>query len=134
MLSKSIAAAFLLFLLAACAVKYQPAGEGEVGYRDLRVDQTTFYVEYTEHDRVSWEEMHRFALQRCAEIATDQGFAFFDVLEKEQREVALNSHVDQIQVVSGNAKWQPPSTATYSMAGAKVRGKRVTYKIRLSQE
>lgn len=131
--SKMLVVLFSLFLVA-CAAKYQKAENSDIGYRDVQVDQTTHFVEYTENESVSWEQVRQFVLQRCAEIAHNRGYAFFDVLEKEELELLIDSPVDQIAVVSGNAKWAAPTSATYAMPGAKVKVKRVTYKIRLSNE
>lgn len=127
-----ISLVLICFLLPACStVNYQKAENSDIGYRDVQVDPMTHFVEYTEHESVPWDQIHQFVRQRCAEIAANRGYEFFDVLEKEERELMVDSKVSQIQVVSGNAKWAPPSTDTYAMAGAKVKVKRVTYKIRL---
>lgn len=121
------------FLLVACSsVTYQKAEDSDIGYRDVQVDPVTHFVEYTENESVPWEQVREFVRKRCAEIAINRGYKYFDVLEKEERELMVDSKVSQIQVISGNAKWAPPSTDTYAMTGAKVKVKRVTFKIRLT--
>lgn len=133
--SKKSVIFLIAFLLFACSsIQYQKAENTDIGYRDVQVDSVTHFVEYTEHASVPWERVHQFVLQRCAEIAHNRGYAFFDVAEKEESELMVDSKVDQIQVTSGNAKWAPPTTTTYSMEGAKVKVRRVTYKIRLLNE
>lgn len=127
-----VLASFILF--ACSSVNYQKAEDADIGYRDVQIDPLTHFVEYTEHASVPWEQVHQFVLTRCAEIAKNRGYKYFDVLEKEERELMVDSKVNQIQVVSGNAKWAQPSTDTYAMAGAKVKVKRVTYKIRMTNE
>ena len=116
---------FLLFL-SGCAVKYHAAEDGPSGYRDAQVSSDVFYVEYT---------IHGFALKRCAEIAKKKGYAFFDVLSKDEKTVYLESAVDQIVVANmGNLASDPPTATVYSTAGKRVEGRRVTYQIKLLNE
>lgn len=122
------------FLLSACVATYKAAEEGVAGYRDLQVDKTTFYVEYTESAKTSWEHVHRFALKRCAELAKAHGYAFFDVLSKEEKTVFLESDVDSITISSmGATASDPPVINTYK-TGAMLEGRRVIYKISLANE
>ena len=124
----------VFFLLSACVTTYQSAEVGVAGYRDLQIDETTYYVEYTEASSVSWEQLERFAIQRCAEIAKTRGFKVFDAELQERKVVFLESSVDEIQIMSmGNTANEPPVHHTYK-AGAKVEGKRVTYKLLLVNE
>jgi hypothetical protein len=127
-----------LAMLSACAATYHAAGEGSSGYRELKVEKGVFYVEYTEGARREWDTLHRFALKRCAEIAQENGYKFFDVLFKEEKTVFLDSDIDQIIVSSlgGGApgSWNTPVSSTYSVKGKKVEGRRVTYKIQLSNQ
>lgn len=117
----------LAFSLTACVATYKAAEEGVAGYRDLRVDRDTYYVEYTEASRISWEQLHSFVLKRCAEIAKQNGYPYFDVLEKDEKTVFLKSNVDEIAISAMG------ETQTYA-AGARLEGKRVTYKIKLLRE
>jgi len=120
--------------LGGCAVTYKSAEDGVAGYRDIQVDATTFYVEYTESARVSWDQVHRFALKRCAEIAKSQGYDYFDVLSKDEQDVSLESDVSQLTISSmGSIASDPPVTHTYQ-GGARVEGRRVTYKIKLLRD
>ena len=126
---------FLSLLLSACAATYHAAEEGPSGYRDAQVSKDVFYVEYTESAKTDWDTLHRFALKRCAEITTQKGYKYFDVLSKEQKMVYLESAVDQIIVSSmGNLASDPPTATVYSTAGKRVEGKRVIYKIKLTNE
>jgi len=127
---------FLLatLILSACVSTYKAANEGVAGYRDLRVDKTTFYVEYTESSSISWQQLHSFALKRCAEIAQENGYPFFDVVTKEEKVVNLKSDVDEIEITTmGNMASDPPVTHRYA-AGARIEGKQVIYKIKLVRE
>ncbi len=125
----------MLMFLTACAVTYHPAEDGPSGYRDAQVSKDLYYVEYTESAKTDWETLHRFALKRCAEITTQRGYKYFDVISKEQRNVYLESAVDQIIVSSmGNLASDPPSATVYSTAGKRVEGRRVIYKIKLTNE
>ena len=117
------------FLLSARVATYKAAEEGVAGYRDLQVDKTTFYVEYTESAKTSWEHVHRFALKRCAELAKAHGYAFFD-----EKTVFLESDVDSITISSmGATASDPPVINTYK-TGAVLEGRRVIYKISLANE
>ncbi len=124
----------IVFLLSACVATYKAADEGVAGFRDLQIDKTTYYVEYTESARVSWDRIHEFVLKRSAEIAKERGYPFFDVLAKDEKEVYLKSDVDQIAIPSmGGALNSVPVTNTYQNEG-RVEGRRVTYKIQLMRE
>ncbi|KZY31365.1 MULTISPECIES: hypothetical protein [unclassified Oleiphilus] len=133
-----IAITALSVLLSACAAVYHAAEEGNSGYRDLKAGKGIFYVEYTESANRSWETIHGFALKRCAEIAKENGYKYFDVLSKDEKEVYLESDIDQINVASlgGGApgSWNIPVSSSYSVEGVKVEGRRVTYKIQLSNQ
>lgn len=123
-----------IFLSACSAPQYQKAEQSDIGYRDVQVDPATHFVEYTEHESVPWEQVRQFVLQRCAEITQNRGYKFFDVLEKEERELEVDSKIDTVSMVTSTAKWDAPASTTIPMTGAKVKVKRVTYKIRLMNE
>ncbi len=130
----SLIACVILGLVTGCAVSYQAAEEGVSGYRDLQIDKDTFYVEYTETTRVSWEQLHAFALKRCAELTRNYGYSVFDVLEKDEKTVYLKSGVDKVTISSmGNIANEPPVSHSY-VAGGRVEGRRVTYKIKMIKE
>lgn len=125
----------LFCVLAGCAATYHAAEEGISGYRDAQVSQDIYYVEYTEDASRDWDTIHRFALKRCAEIAKNKGYRFFDVLSKDEKKVYLESSVDQIIIANmGNLATDPPTANVYSTAGKRVEGKRVTYQIKLLNE
>lgn len=120
--------------LTACVATYKAAEEGVAGYRDLRIDKQTFYVEYTEAGRISWEQIRNFALKRCAELTKKHGYSYFDVLEKDEKVVFLKSDVNEVAISTmGNIANEPPITHAYQ-TGGRVEGKRVTLKIRLSND
>lgn len=127
---KTLIVLCLSLLLSACVATYQ-AADGVSGYRDLQIDQTTYYVEYTESARVDWPELRSFVLRRCAELASQKGYKAFDVLEKDEKTVYLKSDVNEVTITSmGLLASDPPVTHTYKTDG-RVEGKRITYKIRL---
>lgn len=125
-----------IMLLNACAATYHAAEDGSSGFRDFKVDKGIFYVEYTESSNRSWDTVRNFALKRCAEITKENGYKYFDVISKDEQEVYLDSNVDQVRVETLNegafGTWKAPSSNTYSLEGVKVEGRRVTYKIKLS--
>ena len=125
---------FLLAFLSACAVKYHAAVEGVSGFRDLQVEKDVYYVEYTEGARTSWEQIHQFTLKRCAEITKEKGYKFFDVISKDEKTVYLETDVTQVSVASmGNLAVDAPVVNSYAVGG-KVEGRRVTYRIKLTNE
>tara|TARA_R110001599_G_scaffold96004_2_gene248653 strand:- start:1377 stop:1796 length:420 start_codon:yes stop_codon:yes gene_type:complete len=123
----------VLFFLSGCAITYHAAEDGPSGYRDAQISQDVYYVEYTESAKTDWDTIHRFTLKRCAEIAKQKGYLYFDVLHKDEKTVYLESAVDQIIVANmGNLASDPPTATVYSTAGKRVEGRRVTYQIKLS--
>ncbi len=129
-----IALVLACLVLSACVATYKAAEDGVAGYRDLQVDKTTYYVEYTESARTPWARIHEFVLKRCAELAREKGYRYFDVLAKDEKEVFLKSDVDQITISSaGTGVGQAPVAHTYQHGG-RVEGRRVTYKIQLVRE
>jgi len=129
-----ISCLFLSVLLSACAVKYHAAEDGVSGFRDLQVEKNVYYVEYTEGARTSWEQIRQFTLKRCAEITKEKGYKFFDVISKDEKTVYLESDVTQVSVASmGNLAVDAPVVNSYAVGG-KVEGRRVTYRIQLTNE
>jgi len=129
-----ISCLFLSVLLSACAVKYHAAEDGVSGFRDLQIEKNVYYVEYTEGARTSWEQIRQFTLKRCAEITKEKGYKFFDVISKDEKTVYLESDVTQVSVASmGNLAVDAPVINSYAVGG-KVEGRRVTYRIQLTNE
>jgi len=124
----------ITLFLSGCVATYKAADGGVAGYRDLQIDKNTFYVEYTEAGRTSWEQVHNFVLKRCAELAKQRGYTYFDVLSKDEKTVFLKSDVSEIAISSmGSIASDPPITHTYKTDG-RVEGKRVTYKVKLLRD
>jgi len=131
---KLIALLSLSLLLNACVATYKAAEEGVAGYRDYKIDKTSYYVEYTEASRTTWDQVHSFALKRCAEITKKRGYSYFDVVSKKEQTVFLESDVDQIKISTmGGVAGDPPISNTYK-TGGRVEGKRVIYRIQLVNE
>lgn len=127
-------AIFLSALVSGCVTAYKPAEGSVAGYRDLQIDSTSYYVEYTEAKSVDWQHLEQFALKRCAEIAKERGYKVFDAELLDRRTVFLESSVDEIKIASmGNTAGDPTVHHTFQ-AGAKVEGRRVTYKLTLIDE
>jgi len=123
-----------VMLLTACVTTYQAADDGVAGYREVQIDSMNYYVEYTEASSQSWKQIEQFALKRCAEIARERGFVVFDAELLDRRTVFLESSVNEIQIMTmGATASDPPVQTTYN-AGAKVEGRRVTYKLTLINE
>ena len=128
----------ILSFISGCAATYHAAEGGSSGYRQLKVDNTTYYVEYTESVNRDWGVIHGFALKRCAEITKENGYKYFDVLLKDEKEVFLDSNVDEISVAGvgtgAPGSWDIPVPSSYSLKGHKVEGRRVIYKIKLTNQ
>jgi len=125
----------IIFVLSACAVSYHPAKNGVSGYRDVQVDSAIFHIEYTEGIYTDWWQLHQFALRRCAEIARDRGYKFFDVTSKEEKLVFLKSNPNQVIVSnSGVLVGNASAPSTFEMKDKKVEGRRVTYTIKLTND
>ncbi len=125
----------LIALVAGCAAKYHAAETGSSGYRDIQVKPGVYYVEYTESANRKWEVIHQFALKRCAEIAKQQGYKYFDVLSKDEKTVFLESDVDQLVIQTAQiSQTYSPVHSTVPTEGKKVEGRRVVYKIKLVNE
>ena len=123
-----------ILLLSACLTTYKAADGSVAGFRDMQIDENSYYVEYTEAASVSWEQIEQFAIKRCAEIAKERGFVIFDAELLDRKTVFLESSVDEIAIVTpGNTAADPPVHHTYK-GSAKVEGKRVLYKLTLIDE
>lgn len=123
-----------VLMLSACVSTYKAAEGSVAGYRDVKIDDTSYFVEYTESASMSWVQIEQFALKRCAEIAKARGYLVFDAELLERKSVFLESSVDEIAITSmGNIASDPPVRHVYQ-GGAKVEGKRVTYKLTLIDE
>ena len=120
----------LLSILSGCVSTYKAAEDGVAGYRELRVEKDLYNVEYTEASRISWEQLRQFALRRAAELARKNGYAAFDVLEKDEKTVFLKTDVNQITVTTPGILASDPAVSTPYQLDGRVEGKRVVLKVR----
>ena len=128
------ACVFVAVLITGCVTTYKAADGGVAGFRDLQIDEFSYYVEYTESSGVSWEQIEQFAIKRCAEIAKSRGFVIFDAELLERKTVYLKSSVNEVSIITpGALATDPPVYNTYE-GGAKVEGKQVLYKLTLIKE
>src|SRR5690242_86258 len=73
-------ALFLVLLSYACATKYRPLKSG-TGYASAQVHSNEFTVGFHGNADTSLERAYDFALLRSAEIARQNNFRFFSVLD-----------------------------------------------------
>lgn len=69
------------FVLSGCATGYEPMGT-RGGYREIRVTDRSYIVEFAGNDLTSKEIVWNFWVYRCAELTRERGFAYFAVEPK----------------------------------------------------
>jgi hypothetical protein len=85
----ALAATFALALtLAGCetATPYQPIAAGNPvagGFADQRLDDTHFRVNFRGNAMTSREQVETYLLYRAAELSVDQGFDWFEMVERQ---------------------------------------------------
>lgn len=89
----SVLPILLASALSACASApstYAPAGEGNRGFSERRIESDRIRVRYEGGADISMEEAEDFALRRAAELTLDQGGDWFELvnrtLEGDERE------------------------------------------------
>lgn len=78
---KRLMTILLLCSLTACAAGYRPysAMRGG-GYRDQKIDATTYRVSFEGNGFTTQDRVDRFLMLRCAEVTIENGAAYFVVL------------------------------------------------------
>lgn len=69
-------------LLAACASPsvYAPAGPGDLGYRDIRIENNRWRVSFTGGADIASPRVADLALRRAAELTIENGYDWFEVV------------------------------------------------------
>ncbi len=75
-----------IFALTACAssgpVGYGPANGGKFGYTDTQIEKGRFRVVYRGSGGTPPETVESLALQRAAELTLDEGYDWFNVVDR----------------------------------------------------
>lgn len=91
-----LASVFALALLAACAqtpTVYGPASaiQSGIGYDSIRIEEDRWRVSFTGGPSASTAEVERLALRRAGEIALENGYDWFEVVDRRINEEGENS-------------------------------------------
>lgn len=66
--------------LFSCSTPYQRSGFGG-GYEDSRINEDMFLVSFKATRSTSESTVYRYFLRRCAEIASQNGYDYFSILD-----------------------------------------------------
>ena len=112
--------AFLL--VTACATKYKPQGFGG-GYSSTRLDENVFQVSFRGNAVTSATRAKDFTMLRSAELALQNGFKYFIVLDSDE-----NIVLDSVENTQDYSNMMPSSlTANMSNATFKTSDSNPTY-------
>ena len=105
-------------LLTACATMYQPVGLGG-GYSDIQLGENIFKVSFRGNGYTHAERAADFCLLRSAEVALDNGFKYFVIVESGETS-RLSSYTTPTTTrtagtatISGNTIYGNATTTTY---------------------
>lgn len=73
----------LSFISFACATSYQSTGFTG-GYSETQLDENVFQVNFKGNGFTSKERSADFALLRCAELASNNGYDYFTIIDAQQ--------------------------------------------------
>lgn len=86
---RALLAAAACLALAACATaptRYQPAGQGGVGYSELRIEPDRYRVTFQGGPGAPEAQVQDYALLRAAELALAGGYDWFRVVDRTTRQ------------------------------------------------
>ncbi len=102
------AALVVLILLASCATTYQPLG-ATGGYEDYQTSGDQYYVYFDGNAYTSRETVYRFFLTRAAEIALNNHYRYFYILNERDTSTAETfytpGHADTTRYVDVYRRW-----------------------------
>lgn len=90
----SILVPTLLLLLTACATTYQPSGFTG-GFDETRLSDTQYEVRFVGNGYTSNARTSRFLLRRCAELALENGYRYFEFVGDTQNTTQGDGWVDK---------------------------------------
>ena len=68
-----------MMLLGGCATPYQSVG-ATGGYIDRKIDDQTYYVQFSGNGYTSRDKVHKYFMYRCAELTKQAGFKYFAII------------------------------------------------------
>ena len=71
---------FAVLLIQGCATTYKSSGNMG-GYKDVQLDENVFKVTFNGNGYTSFERAADFVLLRCAELALNNGYSYFVIVD-----------------------------------------------------
>ncbi|MCJ7483112.1 MAG: hypothetical protein MUO31_09120 [Thermodesulfovibrionales bacterium] len=71
---------FTVILIQGCATTYRSSGLMG-GYKDVQLDENVFKITFHGNGYTSFERAADFTLMRCAELALNNGYSFFAIID-----------------------------------------------------
>ena len=103
----------LLALLAVgCGTAYQPLNGHEYGYREQQLAPGTYQVEYIANNAIDREDANLLVLYRAAQLAQQQGFSHFAVVERDAQ-----MYINHAMSLRRPDLYPPPSYTPVVIAG-----------------
>lgn len=67
--------------LVACTTVYKPAELNGPGYRDTKMSDNTYMVQFLGAKHSRKEQVYQYALRRSAELSQEKGFPYFKIIK-----------------------------------------------------
>ena len=120
---KVVATLSMALLLAGCATSYQPQGMTG-GFSETQLDTNMFTVTFKGNGHTSRDKANDFALLRSAEVALENGYKYFIIVDAQQ--YAKNSTYTTPVIATTNANANTFATANNMMLNANTYGTSTT--------
>jgi hypothetical protein len=96
---------FTAVLIQGCATTYRSSGLMG-GYKDVQLDENVFKVTFNGNGYTSFERAADFTLMRCAELALNNGYSFFVIIDADS--------------YSSNSTYTTPTTTNTTGSAVKI--------------
>ncbi|MDP1630327.1 MAG: hypothetical protein Q8L66_02770 [Caulobacter sp.] len=93
--------------LTACATPtvYGPAGPGRVGFSDYRIETGRYRVTFTGGPGAPIAQVADYALLRAAEVSLHDGYDWFRVIDRVDRQVGAGGGGPRVSIGTGTSSW-----------------------------
>ena len=81
----TLVVSLVVLLAVGCSTAYQPLNGHQYGYRETELAPGTYQVEYIANHAVAHQDANLFVLYRAAQLAQQQGFSHFAVVDRDSR-------------------------------------------------
>ncbi len=122
-MKQSLFIAPLIMALMGCATGYHPDSFNG-GYNAFRLSKDVYRVGFSGNAYTSREQAYQFALRRAAEIAIDQGFRYFKVIQSSSM---INKNASRTPLMANTYYGSSNSITTFSGGDTLVIEKPSTY-------